>query len=380
MRIAALGDAHLGRSAFSTVTPEGVNQREHDFELSFAAAIDLCLAANPDTIVWLGDVFDHPRPSYRSFRVAMRALTKIRDHGTKLIAISGNHDTPRLPGTGNPYAVLDDAFPEFHFAYRMQLETVELPGLAIHCVPQTRTAEDAVAQLQAASDARQVDRVNLLITHPLVHSVERRYADINEIEIDDEDLRADHVLLGHYHVFTQVRPGVHYAGSTDTFSFGDVDDTPKGIVVLDTDTGECNLSGLSGQRTLHTPDDVYAFGMGPAEVQQAIIDKLSVLPEGAIARVALDGISPEVYRLLDLRVVAESAAHLLHWRLDASFDRQRVDVEDLPELSSLLDRWKAYATAQLTDATTDDADRIVSIGQHYLTEAIETAVDVGGGD
>jgi DNA repair exonuclease SbcCD nuclease subunit len=377
MRIAALGDAHLGRSALSAVTPEGVNQREFDFEQSFASAVDRCLATNPDLIVWLGDVFDHPRPSYRSFRVAMRALAKIRDHGIGLVAISGNHDTPRLPGTGNPYAVLDDAFPDFHFAYRMAYEMVELPGLAIHCVPQTRTAEDAVAALQTAADSRQVDRVNLLITHPLVQSVERKYADINEIEIDEKELRADHVLLGHYHVFTQVRPTIHYAGSTDTFSFGDVDPKPKGIVVLDTDSGVCQLEGLTDQRTLHTPDPVYALGLGAGEVQTQIIERLSVLPAGSIARVALDGIAPEAHRLLDLRSIGEAAAHLLHWRLDPQFGDTKVDVEDLPELSSLVERWRGYASAQMVDLNEVDTDRVVEIGQRYLSEAIETSVDLG---
>ena len=43
MRVAALGDAHLGRSYLPFTTPEGVNQREHDFEVSFEAAVDLDL-------------------------------------------------------------------------------------------------------------------------------------------------------------------------------------------------------------------------------------------------------------------------------------------------------------------------------------------------
>ena len=111
MRIAALGDAHLGRSATTATTAEGVNQREFDFEVSFEAAVAAALATEPDLVVWLGDVFDHPRPNYRSFRVVMRALAKIRAHGLGLVAISGNHDTPRLPGVGNPYAVLADALP-----------------------------------------------------------------------------------------------------------------------------------------------------------------------------------------------------------------------------------------------------------------------------
>ncbi|MDQ6796598.1 MAG: DNA repair exonuclease, partial [Actinomycetota bacterium] len=76
MKVAAIGDAHLGRSYYAFTSPDGVNRRELDFERSFSAAVELALAQSPDLIVWLGDIFDHPRPTYRSFRVAQRALTR----------------------------------------------------------------------------------------------------------------------------------------------------------------------------------------------------------------------------------------------------------------------------------------------------------------
>ena len=135
MRVAAIGDAHLGRSYYPFTTESGVNQREFDFEQSFEAAVDLALAQDPDLVIWLGDVFDHPRPTYRSFRVAQRALARIRDHGVPAVVISGNHDTPRLPGTGSPYSALADSFPEMHFAHRLAYERFELPGLVVHAVP-----------------------------------------------------------------------------------------------------------------------------------------------------------------------------------------------------------------------------------------------------
>ena len=40
-KVVALGDAHLGRQYYSRTTPDGANQREHDFEESFEAAVDL---------------------------------------------------------------------------------------------------------------------------------------------------------------------------------------------------------------------------------------------------------------------------------------------------------------------------------------------------
>src|ERR1041384_4868381 len=181
-KVVALGDAHLGRQYYSRTTPEGANQREHDFEESFEAAVDLALALDPDVVLWLGEVCDHPRPASRAYRVAQRAMGKIREHGAPLVAISGNHDTPRLPGTGSPYAPLADTFPEFHLAYDGTYRAFDLPGVRIHAVPQMLTVDESLAGLDAAAANRSGDRVNLLVTHPRVPQGEPRSRRLKEQE------------------------------------------------------------------------------------------------------------------------------------------------------------------------------------------------------
>src|SRR5579875_1932922 len=166
MRVAAIGDAHLGRSYYSFTAEGGVNQRERDFEEAFERAVDAALGEAPDLVCLLGDIFDHPRPTYRSFRVAQRALARLREHGVAVVVISGNHDTPRLPGTGSPYSALADTFPDVRFATRLQYERFEFPGLVVHAVPQMLTVDKALAGLDAAAAARSGDRTNLLLTHP----------------------------------------------------------------------------------------------------------------------------------------------------------------------------------------------------------------------
>jgi len=374
MKVAALGDAHLGRSYLPFTTADGVNQREHDFEQSFAAAVDLALAQQPDVLVWLGDIFDHPRPTYRSFRIAQRMLVKIRDHGVPTVVISGNHDTPRLPGTGSPYTVLADTFADsaVHFACRMAYERVELPGLVVHAVPQMLTVEATLDALEEAANSRDADRTNLLLTHPRITQVEPRYADINEIEVDAGMLQSDLVLLGHYHFHTQVGRGIWYAGSTDTFTFADDPDKPKGVVVLDTDTGECTHVPLTGQRPLVTLDTVQALGLSPAEVQDRVLQRASTVPEGAVARLYLDGVDPEAYRLLDLQAVRDAAAHGLHLKIEPSFVGVLAQA-DLPELESMPARWDAYLDSPGTDLTGYDRDRIRTLGHDYLAAAVEGA-------
>jgi DNA repair exonuclease SbcCD nuclease subunit len=371
VRVAAIGDAHLGRSYYPFTTPEGINQRERDFELAFEAAVNAALAEGPDVVVWLGDVFDHPRPTYRSYRVAQRALARIREHGVAGVVISGNHDTPRLPGTGSPYSALADTFPDIHFAHRLQYQRFELPGLVVHAVPQMLTVEATLDALAEADHRRSAEHANLLLTHPRVTQVQPRYSDINEIEVDAGALRADFVLLGHYHIHTKVADGIWYAGSTDTFSFADDPDRPKGILLLDTDTGECRHVVVSGQRPLVTLDSVIAIGLSPAEVQDAVLQRAATVPAGAVARLYLENVDPEAYRLLDLQAVRDTASAALFLKIEPTFTLVDANVE-LPDLDAMGARWDRYLQDQ--DLTGFDKPRIRRLGQDYLQRAVEEAV------
>ena len=368
--MAAIGDAHLGRSYYPFTTPGGVNQREWDFERSFEGAVDLALAQEPDLIVWLGDIFDHPRPTYRSYRLAQRALARIRDHGLRAVIITGNHDTPRLPGTGSPYSALADGFPEMCFAHRLTYERFELSGLVVHAVPQMLTVDATLDALAEADRSRSLDRANLLLTHPRITQVQPRYADINEIEIDAGLLRSDFVLLGHYHFHTRVADGIWYAGSTDTFSFADDPDKAKGIVVLDTDTGACRHVPLTGQRPLVTLESVFALGLSPADLQSQVLERAAKVPEGAVARLYLEGVDPEAYRLLDLQAVREEAKAGLFLKLEPQFGEVGTMVE-MPELDAMGARWEHYVESQ--DLTGLDRDRIRQLGLQYIDRAVESA-------
>ncbi len=370
MRVAALGDAHLGRAYYPVSTDEGVNRRERDFELSFEAAVDAALGESPDLVVWLGDVFDHPRPTYRSFRVAQRGLARIREHGVDAVVISGNHDTPRLPGTGSPYSALADSFPEFHFAHRLAYERFELAGLTVHAVPQMLTVDATLDALAEADRSRSLDRTNLLLTHPRVPQVEPRYSDINEIEVDAGAIRSDLVLLGHYHVHTQVSGRMWYAGSTDTFSFADDPDHAKGAVLLDTDTGACRHVPLAGQRPLVTLAPIEAFGMSPGEPQAIVLERASSAPKGAVARLFVDGVDPEAYRLLDADAIRDAHREALYFRLEPSFAGVESQV-DLPDMDSMAARWERYLASQ--ELTGFDRSRIKETGKEYLSRAVETA-------
>jgi DNA repair exonuclease SbcCD nuclease subunit len=290
------------------------------------------------------------------------------------VVISGNHDTPRLPGRGSPYSALADTFSGVYFAHRLTYERFEISTangtLVVHAVPQMLSVDATLEALAQAGAERSSQHTNLLITHPRIKQVEPRHADINEIEIDVATLQSDLVLLGHYHFHAEVAPRIWYAGSTDTFSFADDPDKPKGVVVLDTDSGQCRHLALTGQRPLVTLESVYAYGLSPSELSEQVLARAGTVPQGAVARLYLEGVDPEAYRLLDRQLVRETASAALDLRLEPQFQDVAVPSE-LPLVETLGGQWDSWLTQQ--DLTGFDRDRVRELGRHYIEEAVETA-------
>ena len=150
-----------------------------------------------------GSATSSTTPARRTARSASRSGRCARSASTasRRVVISGNHDTPRLPGTGSPYSVLADTFPEIHFATRLQYERVRAarprrPRACRRCSPSTpRSTALAEADSTAAS------------TGPTCCSPTRACRRSSPSTPTSTRSRstparcgADLVLLGHYHL------------------------------------------------------------------------------------------------------------------------------------------------------------------------------------
>src|ERR687888_1617633 len=163
-RFVALGDAHLGRTHLAHLRDdEGRNVREEDFLRSFSWAVEATSALEPDGFLWLGDAIDHAPPTYRTFAHVLAGLRRLAEAGLQGVAISGNHDTPRIRGTGSPYDALEQVFGNVTFAWRTESLAATLAGCVVHAVPQTLSVQDLKDELEAASARIAADRTNVLI-------------------------------------------------------------------------------------------------------------------------------------------------------------------------------------------------------------------------
>lgn len=369
-RLVALGDAHLGRTHLAHLRDdEGRNRREEDFLRSFAWAIDTTIELEPDGFLWLGDVFDHARPTYRTFAHVLDGLRRLTDAGLRGVVISGNHDTPRVRGTGSPYDALERIFPSVAFAWRLEAVTSELAGVTVHAVPQTLNDADFRVQLDGAAANVRADGTNLAIAHVALTSIPARaYPDINEIEIEEAafDKRFDLMVLGHYHAFQKVSRRCWYAGSTDTFSFADTPEVEKGLVVLDTDRGTVEHVANPLERPLVTVG-VPAAGMSAGELVDAVERAGRPTPEHAIVRVYLNEVDPASFRQVANEQFQEAVPSALWVQVEPDYGADALAVQGGPQIGSLDQEWAAYV--ELQDLAGLERERIVSLGARFLEDA-----------
>ena len=374
-RLVALGDAHLGRTILAHVRDdEGRNVREEDFLRSFSWAIDTTVALEPDGFLLLGDVFDHARPTYRTFAQVLHGLQRLSDAGIPGVAISGNHDTPRVRGTGSPYDALERVFPGVTFAWRMESLAARLGDVLVHAVPQTLTDEAFREQLDAAAGRTSADATNLAIAHVALTSLPtREWRDINEIEIEEAafDRRFDLMALGHYHAFQKVSMRCWYAGSTDTFSFADSPDVAKGLLVIDTEARSVEHVENPGERRLVT-FGIPAAGLSAGELVDRVEAAGRSSPEGAIVRTYLNEVDPAVYRQVRNEEFQEAIPPALWVQVEPDFGADALPVQGGPSIGSLEEEWITYLEPQ--ELVGVDRERIRDLGIGFLEAAVGETV------
>jgi len=85
------------------------------------------------------------------------------------------------------------------------------------------------------------------------------------------------------------------------------------------------------------PRERLAFGLSPSELSDQVLRRAATVPEGAVARLYLEGVDPEAYRLLDRHLLREVAAAALDLRLEPQFQ----DISVPAELPRVETPWEA---------------------------------------
>ena len=336
MLIVHLADTHLGHRHLHYVDSEGRNLREQDIFDAFRTAIGAIIDLRPAAVVHAGDFFDSYHPSTGALNVALDGLTELREAGIPLVAIAGNHSTPRQRNTEHVFALLD-RFGSHHFIWA-EPKTVRIGELAVHGVPHCHDAATLAEQLRAAKPDREA-AYNVLATHGGFEALSQvGTGEPGSVTLDPELLEEasefDYIALGHLHIAQPVRLNAFYSGSLERLTFADTAPS-KGFAVVDLGRSPFaddrhRLIADAKKEVLALAADVGSargFFELPSIDCDGIDEPLPLIEKAlegqaldqAIVRCRLIGIDQGVWRALDRRRVSELTASCLHFELLPSF-------------------------------------------------------------
>ncbi|MEA3204054.1 MAG: repair protein SbcD/Mre11 [Thermoplasmata archaeon] len=376
-RLFHFSDTHLGHQQYPRTDAQGLNVREQDIARAFRAVVDAALAERPDLVVHAGDLFDGVRPGNRALAAAMEGFVRLSAAGIPTIAIAGNHEHPKLRETGSPFRLFAH-LPNVHMVFQGRRETVEVAtpaGLVrVHAVPQCADPETFAKEILEAPTGGPGHDV--LVVHGAVSGLKAfSHAEFKELALDPAWFRAFHyAALGHHHGTQQVAPNAWYCGAPERVSIAEAGQQ-KGFldVRLPAETG---IAGIPGDQTFSeggaaspnapqsllgrlgatfrpVPGRVYldlppidGTGLDAPQAKQAALTALARVPEGAVARLRLQGLDPALRGALDLRAIRQAGAACTHLDLALEWSEAGLDVRAAADLRSVAQEFEAFAAQQ----------------------------------
>jgi len=218
MKLAHLADLHLGFRQFDRQTSRGINQREWDIAEVFKRAVDDMLEQKPDLIVIAGDIFHSVRPTNAAILFFFRELHRLRTGlpHSPVVAIAGEHDTPRSTETGTILRLYEALGVEIAIE---EARRIVLPKLdcAVLAVPQQALARADRPALRPEAGG---PTINVLLTHGVYGGLgeERGTVEYGGAALSRELLapeKWDYIALGHYHTAQSIAANAWYSGSLE---------------------------------------------------------------------------------------------------------------------------------------------------------------------
>jgi DNA repair exonuclease SbcCD nuclease subunit len=330
VKLAHLADLHLGFRQFHRQAPSGINQREADVAAVFRRAVDQVIVERPDAVIIAGDLFHAVRPTNPAILFAFQQLHRLREAlpGAPLIAIAGNHDTPRSVETGSILALFETLGAEVVTTEARRLAYPAL-GLSVLAVPHAALAAGRL-ELRAAGD----EPHQVLVLHGEVEGIFP--ADRSSVEYGGAPVAPDelvrggwsYVALGHYHVQREVAPRIWYAGALDYVSpnpWGELREEAalglegKGWLLVDLPTGRVERRAVAPSRRVVDLPPIDAKGLSAQQLDQLLADAIAGIPGGLddqIVRQVVTGVPRHLGRELNHSALRGYKAAALHYQLD----------------------------------------------------------------
>jgi len=211
-------------------------ERRQDHLKCFEEVIEYATKNRPDFLLLAGDVFDTVRPGNLVRAKVMEDLKALHDLGVRILAVSGDHDTPKVAEEGSsPLAVYGNSGyvhffenPSEFTVRRFSVDglNVEVGGMSRN--PLLPSSEDPLAKtpIHLSSDA------NIILTHYPVEGFVGYSRDDPVIKLVSFPENCQLACVGHFHSYQSKElqhTTIIYPGSTERASFQE-ENEEKGFV------------------------------------------------------------------------------------------------------------------------------------------------------
>ena len=265
MRILHTGDWHVGKTLYR-------HQRLDEAAAVLDEVVHIARAGEVDLTLVCGDVFDQFAPSAEAERIVYRTLIALRDTGSSVLVIPGNHDNARrfaaiedLSGAAGikivPEVRRPDAGGIVEFASRDARQTVQVAALpwvaekrlfgaeemmGLEGDPSNAYADELAKLLRALCNGFEAGKIHILAGHLFVSGAKigggERTLTIGEIfAVDPQGLppTPQYIALGHVHrpqAVTATPVATRYSGSLLQLDFGEREQE-KSVAIVNVDPG-----------------------------------------------------------------------------------------------------------------------------------------------
>lgn len=374
LHIVATADNHLGRY-YARMPVRTLDERRYRLRRAFGQVINYAIENHAHLLVLAGDVFDTPNPRNPDRIYLARRLRDLERAGVRVVAIGGNHDTPRSATEEGGYLPLavyaeldaltffDQLLPDNPV---VRPTTFEVEGLQVAIggfTPNVNLSPEHDPLESITFDGQGAD-VRILVIHaPIEGTV---YPDDNIAIVHRHAVEClkevDLVIAGNAHRFASFvmdNKRVVIPGSTEWMDYGDLGAVKPGFSVIEAhsqaDVVVRHESVLPQPRAEVISQASELESGDPTEI---ILARLA--PESdpdKLVRLVIDGvISRDVYTRLNLTTIEDHARRLFFF-----FET---------DLTRLAVRFNIDGTVMGAPRRSirDEVNAVVS---HYLTQTVD---------
>ena len=238
MRILHVSDTHLGKRQYDK------DFREEDIYDTFRQIIDIAIKERVDAVIHTGDFFDKNEPPNKAILVALKELKRLKEKEIPLIAIAGDHDSPKRGSSIFPQRILEEEGLLIlldHQNNYYKLNDVEIFGISHVPLTGVKVLKEKLEKMKPSS------RKSILMLHQGVNPL-LPYQYSYQLEVSDLPKGFGIITLGHFHDrIKHVLNGgtlVEVAGSPDIISVAELEGyqkNKKGVTVIDYSTSEPSI-------------------------------------------------------------------------------------------------------------------------------------------